>query len=315
MQQATALTRSTETSQTRLVDKRLRLFFRKALFLVNSGLSVPLFESLTRGISRNLAVVITCQRTDGGGAQLHGRISAMTFASRFGFVYKSQRIRGAHFASGDTWDDQWNALLDIQDQVLASDETIVKVNGRWGFCWALMKHRLERKPTPIVIEIEAAHWYTDFRPQLLERFAIGLRPSFRPPAPLHGEPLVIHLRRGEDLTAQVRFQSDVEVLQVLHGLRVSFGEQAVRIYTNAPASPSLSQNLPESVKIDFETDPFRAIAHMSAAEGLVIAKSSMSYVAAMMSEGTIFYPEFWHPKLPNWNALTDLQRDATRVAS
>lgn len=293
----------------------MRVFFRQALFLINSALAVPFFELLTQAISRNMTVSITCQRTDGGGAQLHGRISAMAFASRFGFSYKSQRIRGAHFASGDTWDDQWNALLEVTDQLPASDEPIVKVDGRWGFFWALLKHRLETKPAPLVVEIEAAHWYTDFRPQLLESFAIELRHSFNPPAPVHGEPLVIHLRRGEDLTAQVRFQSDIEILQVVQGLRGSFGDQAIRIYTNAPASLSLTKNLPESVEIDFETDPFRAIAHMSAAEGLVIAKSSMSYVAAMMSEGIIFYPKFWHPKLPSWNDLTALKKDVARIVS
>lgn len=308
-------TKSIEIWPALLIESRMRQFIRAALFTWNRSVAVPLFAAIVKFLSRHRTVMITCQRSDGGGAQLHGRISAMAFASHFGFSYKSQRIRGAHFASGETWDDDWNALLGLEDQLAPSDYPINKVNSRRELIWVLVKHRINWQSSVLGIEIEAAHWFTDVRPQLLERFALQIRPSFKPPSPLHFEPLVMHLRRGEDLTAQVRFQSDTEILQIVTGLRASFGDEAIRVYTNAPVSYSFTKSLPESVEIDFETDPFHAIAHMAASKGLVIAKSSMSYVAAMMSDGVVFCPKFWHPKLPSWSPLQELTAVLKKVTS
>ena len=39
---------------------------------------------------------------------------------------------------------------------------------------------------------------------------------------------------------------------------------------------------------------------MVLADVLVTSTSSLSYTAALLSDGTIYYVPFWHPRLPNW---------------
>jgi hypothetical protein len=41
------------------------------------------------------------------------------------------------------------------------------------------------------------------------------------------------------------------------------------------------------------------------ADALVIGSSSLSYVAGILSEGTVYYVPFWHPPLPNWIVLDE----------
>lgn len=41
------------------------------------------------------------------------------------------------------------------------------------------------------------------------------------------------------------------------------------------------------------------------ADVLLISRSSFSYTAGILSEGTVYYIPFWHPALPNWITLFD----------
>jgi hypothetical protein len=54
-------------------------------------------------------------------------------------------------------------------------------------------------------------------------------------------------------------------------------------------------------------NPIDAIREMVNSEALIISKSSLSYVAALIkSEGIILYPStFWHPALNSWTIVAD----------
>jgi hypothetical protein len=47
-------------------------------------------------------------------------------------------------------------------------------------------------------------------------------------------------------------------------------------------------------------DDFREMVH---ADVLVIAKSSFSYIAGILNEGTVYYNPFWHPPLVGWKEI------------
>ena len=44
-------------------------------------------------------------------------------------------------------------------------------------------------------------------------------------------------------------------------------------------------------------------ASMVLADALVTSTSSLSYVAGILSEGTVYYIPFWHPPLPSWTIM------------
>jgi hypothetical protein len=57
-----------------------------------------------------------------------------------------------------------------------------------------------------------------------------------------------------------------------------------------------------NLEIIYGGDPIQAISIMSKARHLLISRSSLSYVSALLNHsGKIYYPEgFWHPSLPTW---------------
>jgi hypothetical protein len=40
-----------------------------------------------------------------------------------------------------------------------------------------------------------------------------------------------------------------------------------------------------------------------AANGLIMAKSSLSHVAGLLSKGSVYYEPFWHGPLSSWRVL------------
>jgi hypothetical protein len=71
---------------------------------------------------------------------------------------------------------------------------------------------------------------------------------------------------------------------------------------NASDLSLFNMAFPEKVEIISGGNPLFAIGEMSKAPYLIIGRSSLSYIAALLnSQGTIIYPPgFWHPPLKSW---------------
>lgn len=219
-------------------------------------------------------------------------------------------IRDAHFSSGDDWDEMWNNLVRFPSMNVDSKFTRIKVSGPNQLLLELLKVVIrnfkKRAPTrQYLFEVESMHWFTDFNPYMFTKFKDELLSLFNPPAVTQPEELVLHLRRGDDLTAPVRYESDAQLIATLGCLKSTFPGKRIRIYSNA-GNQELADLCGSDVILDSETDPFSAIAHMAKADVLVIAKSSMSYVAALLSNGAVFSPEFWHPRVPGWKSQSEI---------
>jgi hypothetical protein len=65
---------------------------------------------------------------------------------------------------------------------------------------------------------------------------------------------------------------------------------------------------PANVRLNYSTEAsvFDVIQSMALSDYLLMAKSSLSYVGALLSTGVVFYQEFWHPALPHWKRLSSL---------
>lgn len=69
--------------------------------------------------------------------------------------------------------------------------------------------------------------------------------------------------------------------------------------------PLIREKFPK-MKIISGGDPLEAIKLMANADVLILSKSSLSYVSALMNtSGKIFFPKsFWHPPLKNWTIVS-----------
>ncbi len=246
-------------------------------------------------------VFITCDRHDGGGAQIHGRISVLAFCKRFKFSYMNSKIKDAHFSEGPDWNEKWNELFKFKNSKdfdiggLRCIETYTTLDLRREILKKFLTFRFLR---PVLFRMESAHLVTNDHPRIMDAIREEIRNGFQG-APYPGnEKIVIHLRRGDDITADQRFESNQTLNTRLKSLCVMYPEHKIRIYTNE--SLVLQNEFSLFATVDFDASPFQAISHMAEAEVLVIAKSSMSYIAGLVSRQKVYAPDFWHPLMPDW---------------
>ena len=67
---------------------------------------------------------------------------------------------------------------------------------------------------------------------------------------------------------------------------------------------SILRAMPVGVKVSIYRggSPLMALARLASADTLIMSKSSLSYVAALLGKGHNIYPKgFWHPPLPGWD--------------
>jgi len=59
----------------------------------------------------------------------------------------------------------------------------------------------------------------------------------------------------------------------------------------------------DDILLHINTPLEKTFVPMVLADILVCSRSSLSYSAALLSDGTIYYLPFWHPPLPSWNVI------------
>lgn len=254
-------------------------------------------------------IFITCQRNDGGGAQIHGRFSTLAFCIFFGLDFFNSPIKGAHFAEGQDWDSRWNSMLTLGqipkseagELVRADTHKVVSAAGVFLF---LAKRLVSGNSEPALLSVESAHDWSDGARRFLDSLRSEFQKALVAPAHHRSGGVVIHVRGGTDSTASIRKVAETEIFSMCRELIKLFPADDITIYSNSPLT--LPADLKEECKVDLDSSPFMAIGHMIHAEVLVIAKSSMSYVAALACEGSVYAPEFWHPRLPSWKRVDTL---------
>jgi hypothetical protein len=121
--------------------------------------------------------------------------------------------------------------------------------------------------------------------------------------------IVIHLRRPNQHDNRV-YGTDVSedlYLATINKLRQVYADKNPLFHLHSQGSaenftkfnaPDIMLHLNESVEDSFIP--------MVLADVLVTGRSSFSYTAGLISEGTVYYTSFWCPPLPGWKLVTDL---------
>lgn len=293
-------------------DSRLRKFTKKCLFKGEYLFASFVFTIFFR---LNQKSILTCKRTDGGGAQIHGRISVYAFAEHFGVRFLNTLIKNANFGNGkdqftidQNWDLQWNSLMNFQNLNESESFGAEIINTpSTTHLWKklliiIFKFKFRQK---YIFELQSAHRYTDLNPEIIKHVRNSLREIFLPVPLKSHEKIVVHLRRGDVSQGSIRFTSDEELHRLLEGLINKYPSTSIRIYTNQTLDLPLKYR--HLVQLDSQNTPFEAITHMAKCDILVMAKSSMSYFAALLNKGIVYCPNFWHPRMSDWIDSLDLE--------
>ena len=269
-------------------------FQRQAPFL-NMHDAVTLFNALkTRPI-----LGVTCRgKQDGGGAQVHAILSAQAFARVANVPYFHTPLRRvAHAPRFDRrWAAKWETAFGLSDchrsakgtgKIVTSQRFLDEYSG----------------PPPI---IEARHFHKFFDADA-DRY-LPLLDEFRASCPLvvagKGQTRIaaVHIRRGDvakpgsevtrRLTSMDANARAIEIIQA------TWPGIEVRVFSQGP--PEDFSRLPGGCKFYLDVDVFETLRQLLNADVLVTAKSSFSYVAALLSRGTVIYKPFWHSPLSSW---------------
>ncbi len=256
-------------------------------------------------------VCITCKgKSDGCGAQAQAVMSALLFAKTLGVTYlHSPFERVAH---GPTNVKDWAfrcerffGLGNGEDQVVGITVPLEKFSP---------EHCHERTL------VEASHYhafadrdpnlYRNLIPELQRKYPASDKSAFSLHRAATGITVGVHLRRGDVAQENPEFERhahrytpDEPVLRTLDGIRDVADELDLPVRFNVyseGASDAFRGFVDAGCYLYLNGDPLESFHNLVCSTVLVMAKSSFSYVAGLLSTGDKMYEAYWHRPLSGW---------------
>lgn len=262
------------------------------------------FDKRRASLGRNRFITFS-GRSDGIGAQIHAICSLHAYAHLRGLTYlNSPMTQIAHGDGSPSWDEDWNRFFNIpltpETPVSACDSKPLKVNRA-----LLLKDNT-------VYHCNRAHPVVDLFPESYSAVMPSLRKAYddAPKEKCHVytsgpevKKIALHARKGDAAGHQSR-ESNLDSLKAkLLKIEKSLSQQGVdyEIHLFSQGTPADFAALKDrNVHFHLNTDLFETFHSLVTADVFVMARSSLSYAAALLNQNAIFYEPFWHPRLPRW---------------
>jgi hypothetical protein len=234
----------------------------------------------------------------------------MTFCDYFGFQYHHSQIEELQPIDSPELRKRWNQLIHVdQEKILLLPHNRAEATSLAKLLMIIFFSQFRGQP--VTISVPHSHFFSDYYPHHIEATISNFKLRYANPDNLTGEhvgdlpTLAVHIRRGHMLQSDesVRLTPSSQVLLMVEHLNRLFGPLRVTVYSAFP-DEELESKLPRGASLNFTADEFEVIHNLVNANYLLIAKSSMSYVAAIMCKGTVFYEPFWHPPLSAWKPIS-----------
>jgi hypothetical protein len=254
---------------------------------------------------------VTCTgKTDGGGAQVHAVCSTLAYAHHFGISYvHSPFKRIKHNANTDPeqtarWERSFSlgyGEKQIDDLNLAKMEVVPLTEATR--LWKIAPF------TRTLLVAKHCHWFTDTMPRAYEAIRLRLIEKYRRTgnvAPRRGVALTVavHVRRGDVTQFKMpkRFTSDEVIVRQLEQIKTAIGARAHEMHLYSEGATADFEIFRDRYKVilHLNEDIFQTLDEMINADVLVMAKSSLSYVAGLISNGIKIYSRFAHTPLSDW---------------
>jgi hypothetical protein len=161
-----------------------------------------------------------------------------------------------------------------------------------------------REPTLLVAS--ECHRYADahpdfyslIQPKLRQKYARNTRPWWP-----RGDRLTVavHVRRGDvNERDRDRFTSNLMITNQIDQLDRLLGSHPHDIHVFSEGSEEDFGPIRDRAVMHLNGDVFESLDALINAEIFVMAKSSFSYTAALLSRGIVIYNQFWHASLQRW---------------
>jgi len=217
---------------------------------------------------------------DGFGAQYHALMSGIAYAASKGLTYvHSPLTQVAHGGNPS----QLNAFIGIKTSPMAAEVDTLTIEP-----FSDEVHFSERP----------SEYYT---PQIIKRIR-DFYLSTEKPMIEHND-IAVHVRRGDVLANDgERYTTNEQYMTILAMLRKEYPTHKITLHSEGSLA-DFSDLLGENITCKLNEDIRQTFHSFVTAKVLVTAKSSLSYSAALLNQGTVYYQDFWHKPLDTWKPV------------
>jgi len=246
---------------------------------------------------------------DGVGSQLHGRLSTLLYARRYGMRYLHTPFENlehvSHGLDSEREAQEWEHFFNL------GEGEILRTPEHGEPCFLKKPHRAwlgKRRFYAVTHCHRLMQWfprdYEAYAEEFREKYWRTSKPD--PPGVEKSKPyLAIHLRRGDVSSSGsegFRYTSDEVILSSLHKIKDGHPEMAVHVYSQG--NPSLfGRFLAEGARLHLDEDARSTFHALVCADILITAKSTFSYTAGMLNQNDVYYEPSWLPPFSTWKQL------------
>lgn len=242
---------------------------------------------------------ITCTgKQDGGGAQVQAVMSAILFSRAVGVPYFHTPFKSVmHGNEPMSFAARWEAAFNLGFGAASVPDGVPIITGE--------AFKKQHRGTPAVVAQPYFHAFADANPDLYRMVVDQFRARLAlPPRSFASPTIAVHVRRGDVVGRPAlakRLTADNAVTRHIEtALRDHPGHRVVVFSQGVEAD---FQAFPKICEFELNSDVFQTISGLIHADCLIMAKSSLSYVAGLLSRGTVYYEPFWHRPLSSWRVL------------
>lgn len=268
------------------------------------------YHQVRRGRIGN-RIRVTCRgRADGGGAQVHGVIAALAFCAETGLGYVHTDFAAIeHGAGASDWVRRWEEFFSLG----AGEARLDPARDRLVTLDRFLAHPELWNADNIVVQ--CLHFMNFFNrvPRSFDRIDASLRRKYAlsdksslPRHDLaHGITIAVHVRRGDaNKAAHPKYFTDDDLIcRTIGDAMAACASLGLRCRVNL-----YSEGRPEDFarfvdmgcNLHLDESVFTTLDNMIRADIFVMAKSSFSYVPALLSGGIKLYERFSHPARAGW---------------
>ncbi|MFO1183209.1 MAG: hypothetical protein U1E56_00315 [Bauldia sp.] len=245
-------------------------------------------------------------------------MSVIAFCHATGYRYAHTPLAEVAHTSGPDEVAAWENAFNLgQGEICAADVAypIVPV--------AAYMRRPQLWFHKVVVAVEYLHPYTDRHTDVFDPLIGEFRERFAATSehPADGRlTIAVHIRRGDvnALTSAARYTGNAILADRIRRLQQSCREAQLPFRTVVHSQGRLDdfRELAElGCEFRLDAKPLDSLSELVAADVLVMAKSSYSYVAAMLCEGIVIYEPFWHAPHKTWLPTERIEDFATLLAA
>jgi hypothetical protein len=236
-------------------------------------------------------------RDDGFGAQYQSIIWSIIFAE----------VKGHTFYYSDI---KWmNSDIDDTKKFIEDAVTVMNIKKHYPDVYSVYKlpeHTVYALKAPLFYkeieeDIELYHNSASFE-RIKSYFYQGKQSPFDKEH-LH---IAVHLRRPakfDDQLEPCRTRDDEYYIQIMKAIVYNYrsSEKPLLFHIYSIGDESQFESFKQfPIQFHLHDSTFESFIGMAFADILVISPSSMSYTAALLSNGIIYYKHFWHPPRKHW---------------